>query len=157
MISPRPPLAPRLVPLQVPDETVVSYAARTEELLEAPKGLLTNKARSELRAHGQKFFSVENVLASLADLLEELCRLPAGTFRRGAWDMKKAWHSCPQCGPIGELVPSAGRYVCQTHQLWTGPIRPLEHDRWTPRRTGEAHGTLVDPAVAAAALHVRVS
>lgn len=151
MISPRPPLASRLVPLQVPDETVVSYAARIEELLEAPKGLLTNKARCELRARGQKSFTVEDLLAHLAVLLEELCRLPAGTFHRAAWDMELAWHSCSGCGPIGELVPSAGRYVCQTHLFWTGPVRPLERDRWIPQRTGEAHGTVVDAAVAAAA------
>ncbi|WP_368806235.1 zinc-ribbon domain-containing protein [Kocuria sabuli] len=151
MTNPRLPLAPRLVPPAVTGETVVSYAARIEELLEAPAGLLTNKARCELRARGQKSFTVEILLAHLADLLEELCRLPEGTFQCAAWDMAMAWHSCPGCGPLGEIIPSAGRYVCQTHLFWTGPVRPLEHIRWIPRRAGKAHGTLVDASVAAAA------
>lgn len=154
MISSRPPLAPRLVPLQVPDETVVSYAARIEELLESPKGLLTNKARSELRAQGHKSFTVKQLIGQLATLLEELCQLPHNTFDRTPWGTGLAWHSCPACGPIAQVVPSVSRYVCQEHLRWTGPTAPEQPDRWAPQLPTTNHGAPVEPRVATAVLEI---
>lgn len=151
MTNVRLPLAPRLVPGAVPGETVVSYASRIEGLLEAPKGLLTNKARSELRARGQKSITNKKLLAHLANLLEELCQLPSETFHRTDWDMELAWHSCPECGTVVEIYPDAARYVCSKHLRWTGPSYWPDHNRWTPQPPAERHGTLVDFTVLEAA------
>lgn len=154
MLNGRRPLAPRMVPQIVPGETIVSYASRIEASLDAPPGLLTNKARSELRAQGHKSFTVEQLLAQLATLVEELCQLPHDTFDRTVWGMGLAWHYCPECGPPVQVVPSVGRYVCQIHLRWTGPSAPDKPDRWSPQQPTSSHGAPVEPSVATAVLEL---
>jgi hypothetical protein len=152
-------LALLLIPTPVRGETPASFARRLEGRLGARHGTYLGKASSELRRLGITDATTAREYDQLADLLRERCGLEDDHFEPGLWDMTRAWFSCPKCGPVVELDARRAHWVCQRHNLWTGPAIIDSHDRLDPALAGSQHGTAVGAPVikAAAGLEQHIS